>query len=51
MKAKQCLWAGSLDYVINLSFFLFQGQKGDPGLSPGKARSGQKVRLTRLHRH
>lgn len=50
MKAKQYLWAGYLDYVINLSF-LFQGQKGDPGLSPGKARSGQKVRLTRLHRH
>lgn len=32
-----------LDYVINSSLS-FQGQKGDPGLSPGKARNGQKVK-------
>lgn len=43
MEAEPHLWAGSLDYVINLSFSL-QGQKGDPGFSPGKARNGQKVR-------
>lgn len=43
MEAEPHLWAGSLDYVINLSFS-FQGQKGDPGFSPGKARNGQKVR-------
>lgn len=43
MEAEPHPWAGSLDDVINLSFS-FQGQKGDPGLSPGKARNGQKVR-------
>lgn len=43
MEAKPRLWAGPLDYVTNVSFS-FQGQKGDPGLSPGKARNGQKVR-------
>lgn len=42
MEAEPHLWAGPLDYVANVSFS-FQGQKGDPGLSPGKARSGQKV--------
>lgn len=43
MEAEPHLWAGPLDYVTNVSFS-FQGQKGDPGLSPGKARNGQKVR-------
>lgn len=43
MEAAPHLWAGPLDYVTNVSFS-FQGQKGDPGLSPGKARNGQKVR-------
>lgn len=48
MEAKPHLWAGPLDYVTNVSFS-FQGQKGDPGLSPGKARNGQKVRCPRGH--
>lgn len=29
--------------VAKVELFLFQGQKGDPGLSPGKAHDGAKV--------
>lgn len=31
------------DLVAKVELFLFQGQKGDPGLSPGKAHDGAKV--------
>ena len=34
----------SLDNLAaKVELFLFQGQKGDPGLSPGKAHDGAKV--------
>lgn len=48
MEARPHLWVGSLGDVIHLSFS-FQGQKGDPGLSPGKARRGPKVKWHRDH--
>lgn len=31
------------DMAAKVELFLFQGQKGDPGLSPGKAHDGAKV--------
>lgn len=31
------------DSAAKVELFLFQGQKGDPGLSPGKAHDGTKV--------
>lgn len=31
------------DPAAKVELFLFQGQKGDPGLSPGKAYDGAKV--------
>lgn len=31
------------DSAAKAELFLFQGQKGDPGLSPGKAHDGAKV--------
>ena len=31
------------DVAAKVELFLFQGQKGDPGLSPGKAHDGAKV--------
>lgn len=31
------------DLLAKVELFLFQGQKGDPGLSPGQAHDGAKV--------
>lgn len=31
--------------MTEADLFLFQGQKGDPGLSPGQAHDGAKVGL------
>lgn len=31
------------DSAAKVELFLLQGQKGDPGLSPGKAHDGAKV--------
>ncbi|KAB0373336.1 hypothetical protein FD755_014995, partial [Muntiacus reevesi] len=39
---------GSHVYPYPLELFLFQGQKGDPGLSPGKAHDGAKLGLACL---
>lgn len=35
--------ASSSVWETSAELFLFQGQKGDPGLSPGKAHDGTKV--------
>lgn len=35
--------AGQGDMITRANLFLFQGQKGDPGLSPGQAHDGAKV--------
>lgn len=42
--SRDCGEMASLDdLVAKVELFLFQGQKGDPGLSPGKAHDGAKV--------
>lgn len=45
LKPSKSLWEtfSPNDLVAKVELFLFQGQKGDPGLSPGKALDGAKV--------
>lgn len=40
-----CGDAAQGDVMTEADLFLFQGQKGDPGLSPGQAHDGAKVGL------
>lgn len=44
--SKECSLCGDAaqgDMVTEADLSLFQGQKGDPGLSPGQAHNGAKV--------